>query len=109
MLAEHATLYCCHPPTDHRPLPPPSLPQELRLGTAALSHLDLENCGHLREVQLSEGASRASLDGGSQGAEASGERGAKVRVRHAWCLGNFIVGFGRRVFGLLRDGTTSAV
>lgn len=53
--------------------------QELRLGTAALSHLDLENCGHLREVQLSEGPSRASLDGGSQAAETGGERQRKVR------------------------------
>lgn len=32
--------------------------QELRLGTVGLSHLDLENCGHLREVQLSEASAR---------------------------------------------------
>lgn len=29
---------------------------DLRLGTASLAVLDLRNCGHLREVQLSEGA-----------------------------------------------------
>jgi hypothetical protein len=36
-------------------LPFPLLLQDLRLGTASLAALDLENCSHLREVQLSGG------------------------------------------------------
>lgn len=78
---ESRLLYSCQPP--------PTLPlaQELRLGTAPLSHLDLENCGHLREVQLSEGPSRASLDGGSRAAEGSAERRRKVRGRiQGWAV-----------------------
>lgn len=75
----HASLHhaACQSTNILLSLLPPT--QELRLGTAALSHLDLENCGHLREVQLSEGPSRASLDGGSRAAEPGGERRRKVR------------------------------
>ena len=50
-------------------LPPHRLPQDLRLGTANLQELNLENCGHLREVQLSEAGVR-SLDGGGSGSGA---------------------------------------
>lgn len=50
--------------------------QELRLGTAAVQELDLENCDHLREVQLSEasGSLRSSLDGAAGRQEAGGKK-----------------------------------
>lgn len=56
----------------------PSPPQELRLGNAALAHLDLTSCGHLREVQLSQ-ASRASLDGAAPRRQQGEPEPPKVR------------------------------
>lgn len=65
-------------PVHARTQPTPAA-QELRLGNAALRHLDLTSCGHLREVQLSA-ASRASLDGAAAWQQRGEPEPVKVRA-----------------------------
>ena len=53
--------------------------QDLRLGTASLAALDLENCSHLREVQLSGGGG-GGVEAAALAASGSGKDGRRQKV-----------------------------
>ncbi len=60
--------------------------QEVRLGSAMLAVLDLENCTHLRELQLSEAAVAPlppSHDAGTSGREEGNQGSIKVSDPHS--------------------------
>jgi hypothetical protein len=54
--------------------------QDLRLGTASLAALDLENCSHLREVQLSGGGGGGGAEARQQASGGSGKGSRRQKV-----------------------------
>ncbi len=70
------------------PWPGHSSLQDVRLGTASLSQLDFENCGNLREVQLSGDVGGGSGSGwaAAQAAACEDENGGKPRRKVRACV-----------------------